>query len=198
MRFPDPDGHQVFWLCEHCGPLRVKRGQLESLKRSACENHCPRQVGGWKPIDPTSQLNILRKGIHLRTYLPGIPELTMFNWLEDCQQKHSKLILSVSLWPRIDMYDLQIKFVDSVWAIDIKDHQEPHRLGQSLTGIYGEGELQWNRGFFVYPDYREKQRKHYGETIRLAMTSPLPRIEVVSEERFKEQVTAKLKSLKKR
>jgi len=198
LRYPDPDGHQVYWLCEQCGPLRVKHGQLESLKRTVCANHCPRQHGGWKPVNPTTQLNILRKGIHLRTYLPGIPELTLFNWLEGCRQKYSELIRSVSLWPRVDMYDLQIRFVDSVWAIDIKDHQEPHRLGQNLTGIYGEGELQWNRGFFVYPDYREKQRKDYGEAIRLAMTSPLPRIEVVSEERFKEQVTAKLKSLKKR
>jgi hypothetical protein len=139
----------------------------------------------------------LRKGIHLRTYLPGIPELGLFHWLEECRQKHSEFIRSVSLWPRIDIYDLQIEFVDSVWAVDVKDHQEPHRLGLSLTGIYGEGELQWNRGFFVYPDYREKQRSDYGEAIRLAATSRLHRIEIVSEERFKEQVAAKLKSLKK-
>lgn len=197
LRYPDRDGHQVFWLCEHCGPLRVKRGQLQSLKRSVCTNHCPRHQGGWKPVNPASQLNVLRKGVHLRTYLPGIPELALFNWLEECQQKNSEFIQSVSLWPRIDMYDLQIQFPDATWAIDVKDHQEPDRLGRSLTHIYAEGELQWNRGFFVYPDYREKQRKDYGEAIRLATTSPLHRIDIVSEERFKEQVLVKLKSLKK-
>jgi hypothetical protein len=197
LRYPDHDGRQMFWLCEHCGPLRVKRGQLESLKRSVCTNHCPRNQGGWKPVNPANQLNLLRKGIQLRTYLPGLPELRLFHWLEDCRKKHSGFIQSVSLWPRIDMYDLQIRFVDSVWAVDVKDHQEPRRLGQSLTGIYGEGELQWNRGFFVYPDYREKQRKDYGEAVRLAATFPLHRIEVASEEEFKERVTAKLKSLKR-
>jgi hypothetical protein len=197
LRYPDLDGRQVFWLCDHCGPLRVKNGQPESIKRSVCNNHCPRHQGGWKTINPTNQLNVLRKGIHLRTYLPGIPELALFNWLEESRQKHSELIQSVSLWPRIDMYDLQIKFADSTWAIDVKDHQEPDRLGRSLAGIYGEGDLQWDRGFYVYPDYRDKQRKDYGEALRLATTSRLHRIEIVNEERFKERVAGKLKSLKK-
>jgi hypothetical protein len=197
LKYPDSEGRQVFWLCEHCGPLRVKNGQLESLKRSVCDAHCPRHQGGWKPIMPSNQLSVLRKGVHLRTYLPGIPELNLFRWLEEYQLKHSKLITSVTLWPRIDMYDLQIKFVDATWAVDVKDHQKPHQLGKSLTGIYGEGDLHWDRGFYVYPNYREKQRRDYGEAIRLATDSRLQGIEIVSEEAFKEQVLGKLKSLKK-
>lgn len=197
LRYADSNGQQMFWLCDHCGPLRVQSGQLESLKRSICDNHCPRYQGGWKAVMPANQLNVLRKGIQLRTYLPGIPELDLFRWLEECRQKHSNLIASITLWPRIDMYDLQIRFTNSTWAIDVKDHQEPHRLGKSLAGIYREGDLHWDRGFYVYPNYREKQRKDYGEAIRFEASSHLQGIEILSEKEFKEEVIRQLKSLKK-
>lgn len=197
LQHPNSNGLQVFWLCEHCGPLRVKYGQLESIKRSACGKHCPRYRGGWKEIQPTSQLCVLRKGIHLRVHLPGIPELAIFKWLEERQQEYPELLKEVVLWPRIDIYDLQIRFVDSTWAVDVKDRKEPNRLGESLTGLYREGDLRWDRGFYVYPSYREKQRLGYSDEIRLQAVSKLKDIEVVSDEVFKDQVISKLKSLKK-
>lgn len=197
LQFPDLDGQKVFWLCEQCGPLRVKNGQLESIKHSVCDNHCPRNQGGWKSITPTNQLVVLRKGVHLRVQLPGIPEISLFNWLEECQKKYKEWIRRIILWPNIDTYDLQIQFVDSTWAVDVKDHQKPHQLGQSLAGIYREGDLHWDRGFYVYPNYREKQRRDYGEAIRLAAASNIKGVEIASEEVFKQQVVSKLKSLKK-
>ncbi len=197
LQYPDPDGRQRFWLCEHCGPLRINHGQLESIKQSVCGKHCPLHQGGWKSITPSRQLRVLRKGIHLRVHLPGIPEVSLFKWLEERQQQYPELIKEVSLWPGIDTYDLQIRFVDSSWAVDVKDYEKPHQLGRSLRGLYREGNLHWDKGFYVYPIYRDKQRRDYGESVRLEAASRLPEIEIVNDEVFKSRVTRKLKSLRK-
>lgn len=197
LQYPNSDGHQFFWLCEHCGPLRVVHGQLESIKRSVCGKHCPRHQSGWKEVPPSNQLNVLRKGIHLRVHIPGIPELALFNCLEKYRQKYPKLIKDVLLWPRIDRYDLQIRFVDATWAIDIKDYEKPHQLARNLTNLFREGDLHWDKGFYVYPVYREKQHRNYGETVRLEARPFLKGIEIISDETFKGRVLHKLKSLKK-
>jgi hypothetical protein len=97
-------------------------------------------------VTPTRQLRVLRKGIHIRTHLPGIPELQLFTWLQEQHQKYPQLLVDVVLWPRIDMYDIQLRFADAVWAIDVKDHHRPHLLGRYLTGLYREGSLYWDRG----------------------------------------------------
>jgi REase associating with pPIWI_RE/pPIWI_RE three-gene island domain Y len=197
LRYPNSDGIQVFWLCEHCGPLHIKNGQRQSGKPSVCGKHCPRNRGGWKEIQPSNQLRVLRKAIHLHIHLPGIPELDLFNWLEGRRQEYPHLLSQVLLWPRIDTYDLQVIFVDSAWAVDVKDHNEPAWLGRDLTTIYGEGNLQWNRGFYVYPSYRDSQQWNYGGAIRLETTARLHGIEIVNDETFKDQVMSKLKALKK-
>lgn len=195
LRYSNSDGDPKYWLCERCGPLRVKNGRLESIKSSLCEKNCPRNQNGWNAIQPSNQLGVLRKGIHLRVYMPGVPELSLFNWLDEYQRKNQKWIEGIILWPGVDSYDLQVKFIDSVWAVDIKDHQNPYRLGEGLTRIYREGNVHWDQGYYVYPDYREKQRPDYGEVVRQA--SKTKGIHIVSEEVFKQKVISKLKSLKK-
>ena len=197
LQYPDAEGKQLFWFCKHCGPLHVKNAQRQSIKSSVCGSHCPRHQGGWDNILPTNQLNVLRRGIHLRVQLPGIPELGLFNWLEEQQQKYSQFLKQVTLWPRIDMYDLQINFVDSVWAIDIKDYEKPYQLGRNLKNLYREGGLYWDKGFYVYPAYRDNQRQDYGEVVRLEASKRLQDIEVVNDQNFKAQVMQKLKSLKR-
>lgn len=197
LQYPDSDGRYLFWLCERCGPLRVNNGQLESIKPSACGKHCPRHQGGWKSFTPSRQLRVLRKGVHLRTHLPGIPEIVLFNWLEERQQQYPHLIKEISLWPGIDTYDLQIQFSDSIWAVDIKDYEKPHQLGCNLTGLYREGNLHWNKGFYVYPAYRERQRRDYGQAVRLEAGSRLKGIEIINTEVFKQRVLHKLDLLQK-
>ena len=198
LQYPNLDGHKRFWLCEHCGPLRINRGRRESIKQSACGKHCPRHQDGWKEIIPSSKLGVLRKGIHLRVLLPGIPEISLFNWLEEHQQRYPELMKEVLLWPGIDKYDLQIRFANSVWAIDVKDYEKPHQLGRNLTGLYREGNLHWDNGFYVYPAYREKQRRDYGEAVRHeAAPKHLQGFEIVNDEVFKNRITHKLKFLRK-
>ena len=196
LQYPGPDRKQLFWLCKHCGPLYVRNGQRQSIKSSICGLHCPRQQDGWKGVLPANQLNVLRRGIHLRVQLPGIPELGLFTWLEERQQEYPQLLKEVTLWPRIDMYDLQLRFTDSIWAVDIKDYEKPHQLGRNLTSLYREGGLYWDKGFYVYPTYREKQRRDYGEVVRLEAGKHLHEVEIINDETFKVQVMGKLKLLK--
>lgn len=138
---------------------------------------------------------VLRRGIHLRTHLPGIPELDLFDWLLSQQQKSPQFLQGVVLWPRIDMYDIQIKFVDSTWAIDVKNYRNPYRLGEQIKTLYGEGELQWDRGFYVYPGYRERQQVNYGEVARQQVAGSVSGIEIVSDDYLKGLVTEKIRML---
>lgn len=195
LRFADSANAPKYWLCERCGPLRIKNSRLESIKSSLCEKICPKNRGGWRAIHPSNQLSILRKGVHLRVFIPGVPELSLFNWLEEYQRKNQNWIENIVLWPGVDSYDIQVKFIDSVWAIDIKDHRDPYKLGSSLTGIYGEGNMHWDHGYYVYPDYREKQRLGYGDVVR--QSSQIKGIHIISEEVFKQKVINKIKSLRK-
>lgn len=196
MCHSDENGNNAFWLCRQCGPLYIKHGQRESLKRSVCGKHCPRQQG-WEAITPSRQLQVLRKGIHLRIHLPGLAEIRLLEWLEEQQQKYPQLLLNVSPWPGLDTYDLQIHFVDSIWGVDVKDYKDPHLLGRKLTRLYREGDLYWDDGFYVYPSYRETQRSDYGEVLRAEAGARLKGIQILSDQIFKERVTRKLKSLKK-
>jgi len=195
LRYADSANDPKYWLCDRCGPLRIKNSHLESVKSSVCEKNCPKTQGGWKAVLPSNQLGVLRKGVHLRVFIPGVPELSLFNWLEEYQRKNQNWIKGIVLWPGIDSYDLQVKFIDSVWAVDIKDHRDPYKLGESLTRIYGEGNMRWDHGYYVYPDYREKQRPDYGDVVRQA--SQTKGIHIISEEVFKQRVISKTKSLKK-
>lgn len=195
LRSADSANDSKYWLCERCGPLRIKNGRLESIKNSLCEKNCPKNQGGWRAIHPTNQLGVLRKGVHLRVFIPGVPELSLFNWLEEYRRKNQNWMEGTVLWPGIDSYDLQVKFVDSVWAVDIKDHRDPYKLGSSLTRIYGEGNMRWDQGYYVYPDYREKQRPGYGDVVRQA--SQTKGFHIISDEVFKQKVINKIKSLKK-
>lgn len=195
MQFPDENKKPYFWLCPSCGPLIVRNGQLESVKPQMCSFYCPGQKEGWRKIVPGRKRMVLRRGIHLRTHLPGIPELDLFDWLLSQQQKSPQFLQGVVLWPRIDMYDIQIKFVDSTWAIDVKNYRNPYRLGEQIKTLYGEGELQWDRGFYVYPGYRERQQVNYGEVARQQVAGSVSGIEIVSDDYLKGLVTEKIRML---
>lgn len=197
MLYPDKEGELHFWECKHCGPLYVRHGRLESVKPRICDVRCRHHQDGWQKVTPTRQLRVLRKGMHIRTHLPGIPELQLFTWLQEQHQKYPQLLVDVVLWPQIDMYDIQLRFADVVWAIDVKEHQRPHLLGRHLTGLYREGSLYWDRGFYVYPVYREKQRLDYGEVARQEMGNHLINTELISDEVFKSRVRQKIRALKK-
>lgn len=198
LEYRDSDGAKKLWLCPKCGPLYLKQGKLAGIKPSMCDRSCPQHQGGWQSISSSNQLMVLKQGIHLRVHLPGVPEIALFNWLEACREDHPNFLKGVYLWPRIDKYDLQIQFIDETWAVDVKDYQKPEKLGQTLTPIWREGELHWDKAFYVYPAFRETQRRDYGKIARLESGSRLTGIGIISDDYFKEQVMNKLASLKKR
>lgn len=192
--FTDDQGKSGYWSCDHCGPLRVRFGKLQSIKPSVCGVHCPRPQG-WHVIEPNRRTRVLKKGIHLRTHIPGIHELALYRFLLSIREAHPKLLPEVQLWPGIDRYDLQICFCDSVWAIDVKDYKDPYQLGRNLSRPYGEGNLRWDKGFYVYPSYREKQRHNYGQIARREARALSENIQIISDEQFKARVAQKIEAL---
>lgn len=184
----------AYWNCPHCGPLRVKHKQLGPIKPSVCGQHCP-GPNGWQAISPERGLRILRKGIHLRTHIPGILEVKLFDWLAEQKQAHPDQLIEVQLWPGIDRYDLQLRFKDEVWGIDVKDYKDPYRLGQKIKNdkLYNLGSLGWDQGFYVFPTYRQQQHANYQACV-IREATPLPQnIRVISDKKFRELVTKKLK-----
>lgn len=197
MGYPNDNGQRVFWQCEQCGPLYLKSGYPASIKQTVCGQHCPRYRNGWRAIEASRQLRVLRKGIHLRVHLPGIAEVKLLQWLEAQRQTYPELLKEVIPWPRIDTYDIQLRFIDSTWGVDLKDYADPNSLGRNLTGIYREGHLHWDRGFYVYPEYRNRQRLDYREAVQGEARARLKDIEILSDQQFMTQVEQKLKLLRK-
>src|SRR5688500_11341623 len=68
LQLPDSSGQEMYWSCTHCCPLLVTETGLESIKTTACGNHCPRTRGGWNAIPISKEVLVLQEGIHLRTH----------------------------------------------------------------------------------------------------------------------------------
>jgi hypothetical protein len=109
-----------YWNCSACGPLYQRHDRLGSIKPSACEQRCP-GMQGWQPIDRWNNTLVLRRGIHLRTHIPGIAEMRLYRWLTDEVRPVRPALQQVVLWPGVDCYDLQLTFQNEVWAVDVKD-----------------------------------------------------------------------------
>jgi hypothetical protein len=196
LRFPDTSGQEMYWLCIHCGPLLATATGLESIKVTACGKHCPRTRGGWKAVPISKEVLVLREGIHLRTHLPGIPELALYDWVYQQYEAQYSYMQEPELWPHIDAYDMRLIFQNEVWAVDFKDYKDPYQLAAQLKGIGRHGD-KFSRTFYVYPAYREKQRKHYAEIAKNNSQTTRQGAELLSDEAFKEQVEAKIKSMRK-
>ncbi len=74
----------------------------------------------------TSHLLVLKRGIHLRTLIPGTTEIQLYQWLTQDGQSTTPALQQVILWPGEDRYDLQLKFLRSsqrveAWAVDVKE-----------------------------------------------------------------------------
>lgn len=70
----------------------------------------------------------------------------------------------MSLWPAYDSYDLKITFNNGeVWAMDIKDWQNPFLLAKKLTELSPKD---YDKAFYVVPDERVQEDKSYLATLR--------------------------------
>ncbi|MGB3653588.1 MAG: hypothetical protein WBA41_20565 [Rivularia sp. (in: cyanobacteria)] len=118
--------------------------------------------------------------------------------MKQLQQEHSKYLCAVNLWSGIDRYDLQLRFNDdSVWAIDVKDYRDPYLLARSLSKIYGEGSLNYDKSFYVIPQHRLRNRKDYIDILQEEAKQLPKSVQIISEIAFEELVIDKITRLSK-
>jgi len=186
-----------YWNCPVCGPLYQRNNRLGSLKPNACLGRCPGPQG-WQDLDPAGHPFVLKRGIHLRTLIPGTTEIQLYQWLTQDAQSTMPALQQVILWPGVDRYDLQLKFLRSsqrveVWGVDVKDYKDPFALGRHIvqdSRQASESALEWQRWFYVYPSYREQQRSDYRACVLRAAGQLPSNVGIHSDKQFKALVTA--------
>lgn len=172
--------------CPNCGVVVHRNGVDTSPKASLCNEQCPGD-GEWIRVQDADDLHVLKRGILLRTYIPGQPEMRLYRWLteEVCPKNPN---LEVELYPGIDRYDLRLIFKTgtqkTVWAIDVKDHRTPAALSRQLASAprpYHLGEWQWAKAYYVVSDYRIRVYPTFIEDVRRAAELPRRQVDIVSE-----------------
>lgn len=190
--------HDHYWHCEACGPLIfVGANRLQSLKPSACSVRCPGSAG-WDRIPPDGDLMVLKPGIHRRTLIPGLAEISLFDWVVELSESNPDQLTNVTLYPGVDRYDIRLVFSDGeVWAIDVKDYRDPLALGKQIGShprpFDRDPRLRWSRTYYVVPDYREREHPGYREKAqREARLTRFRDIELVTINHFKRLVETKI------
>jgi hypothetical protein len=136
---------------------------------------------------------VLKRGVHLSTYIPGTAEMELYRWLMKEVQPVQPDLQQVDLWPGIDSYDLQLRFPGQVWAVDVKDYKDPFTLGEHIkqdNRSFDRKDLAWNEWFYVYPTYHEWQRPNYEECVRRAAKGLPAKVSILNTEQFKKRVLA--------
>ena len=185
-----------FWRCPYCQSILK---WVDGAPR--CERHsvCGRLTSNYhacKPLAPTGNLLRLKPSMVRRVCVSGLPEIELYDWAKNLQTANSGLV-SVSLWPGVDRYDLQLCFADNTsWAIDVKDYADPINLGRRVNSqsFYNLGQLRWDQGYYVFPQYRVDWNKNYVELFNRVAELPA-QIKGVSEVDFKNLVIHKLSQL---
>jgi REase associating with pPIWI_RE len=179
-----------YWNCTLCGPLYLKHNRLGSIKPSACMKRCP-SLPGWQPIDPQRYPLIIREGIHLRTHIPGIIEIQLYQWLaQQIAPQHSSL-QEIHLWPAVDRCDLFLLISSHILAIDVKDYRNPYALAKTIKHDQRDqipGLPDWKTWLYVYPAYRELQDPDYYNHV-IQACGPLPvDVVIMNDTQFKRYI----------
>jgi hypothetical protein len=190
------DGLDDLVECTRCGLLEWNAGSWYGIKPSYCSDH-----GRGSPythtVKNTGQLWRLKRGIHLRTFLPGRIELALFELADNLQDEHPEHLISAERYPGFDTYDLRLTFSDSkVWALDAKDQAQPDKLAKQIQLLYGEGRLSYDHAFYVIPDRRMSEWS-YRDTLESAVGSRPANLHIVSLSEFQQRIEEKLKNLTK-
>jgi len=187
-----PQQKPCYWNCSVCGPLYQRDGRLGSIKPGACEQRCPGKPG-WQALEIEDNTWVLKRGVHLSTYIPGTTEMELYRWLMKEVRPVQRDLQQVDLWPGIDSYDLQLRFPGHVWAVDVKDYKDPFTLGEHIkqdNRSFDRKDLAWNEWFYVYPTYHEWQRPNYGECVRRVAEGLPADVSILNTEQFKKRVLA--------
>jgi len=179
-----------YWNCTACGPLYFKYNRLGSIKPSACLKRCPGPQG-WQPIDPQRYPLVLREGIHLRTHIPGVTEIQLYQWLIQQIVPQYPSLQEFHLWPAVDRCDLFLVIRNYVLSIDVKDYRNPYALAKVIKRDHRDqipGLPDWQMWFYVYPAYRELQDPDYHNHLVQACM-PLPsNVQIMNDNQFKSYI----------
>jgi len=179
-----------YWNCRVCGPLYFKYNRLGSVKPSACLKRCPGPQG-WQSIDPQGYPLVLREGIHLRTHIPGITEIQLYQWLtQQIAPQHSSL-QEVHLWPAVDRCDLFLIIHNHVLAVDVKDYRNPYALATVIKRDQRDqvpNLPDWQTWLYVYPTYRELQDPDYHKHVIQACMPLSGNIMIMNDSQFKSYI----------
>jgi hypothetical protein len=179
-----------YWNCRICGPLYLKDNSLGSIKPSACLKRCPGPQG-WQPIDPQRYPLVLREGIHLRTHIPGITEIQLYQWFTQHLAPQHSSFQEIHLWPAVDRCDLFLIIRNHLLAIDVKDYRNPYALAKVIKRDQRDqipGLPDWKTWLYVYPAYRELQDPDYHHHL-LQACMPLPgNVTIMNDNQFKSYI----------
>ncbi len=195
-----------YWECPYChGVLNwIENGKLPRCARHSVCSKLSVDYQGRKPIEEKPGLLRLKWGVHRRICIPGIPELELYQELEALQKSHPGL-LTLELWPGVDVFDVLIQFADrqkTMWAVDMKDYADPvalyHKIHEADYPRFGR--FQWNLAFYVIPQYRISWNPRYITQFKRSAPGGqryLPTgIEIVSRDQLLRRVRQKLSTLK--
>lgn len=173
-----------YWVCR-CGILYSNDNELGSVNPAWCRTNCPGEEMR-RPLALDPQLRILRRGIQLRTMLPGLAEIELYDQLVEMVDKG--LVAEVSLWPGVDLYDLRIVLPNgSILAVDVKDYRSPIGLANYImkTGFPpAEGTLAYTDTFFVVPSQRVQSDRAYLRRVHQRLRGKHVAIEVLTADQF--------------
>jgi hypothetical protein len=173
-QFYVPDDNATdFYVCERCGILQVVAGQLIGVKPGWCNEHRP----GLPHIHEmgATEYSRLKRGIHLRTFIPGQAERELFQQADALLEEFAGHLTHVERYPGLDAYDLRLTFRDGeVWAVDVKDIADPIRLAAKIQPLRRGSKLRHDQGWYVVPDRRLELEAGYLEQVRLACTVQPP------------------------
>lgn len=190
----------VYWLCPYCRGILVWDG---NKPRCAKPSICARQSSDYlemQALKPEPDMLCLKKSIHSRVCLPGIPEIDLYRKLLEKQKYASSKIQKVDLWPDADTYDIRIAFNDgTAWAIDVKDYANPVALAKKITGKqipnFGHKVFGWSKAFYVIPDYREEYSLGYLAKVREIFSRNKPKnTEVISLSSLLRKLSTKVRA----
>lgn len=149
-----------FYQCDRCGYLMVKNseGKLVCKNKKCRRKHKPK----FQAVKGTPPFYLLHEEVHRFITLPGQPELEL-----EARLKKIDSNLLVEIWKEYDKHDLYLTFSKGDrWAIDVKDWQSPYLLAQKLNSDSFPTQPEWDKAFYVIPDYRYKEQEDYLRSLK--------------------------------
>jgi hypothetical protein len=141
------NGKKVVAKCPHCGwTLQWKHNEAVCHLGGPCTSaQGDLSINAlWIPYQ--SNMRRTKEGIQRYVVAPEVLLMDLYARLSNMRG------VICTPFPAFDAYDLHIEWDGGVWAVDLKDHHNPHRLARNLPAF--DRFPEWKRAFYLFPDYR--------------------------------------------